>query len=234
LVGEPSFGLDFLRPQAHLGLSQRAREASGGTLRQNIHPWTFAMHPSTTAQPQNSVAPPGAAAPVLATVTNIEKVIVWIGSPWSLVLHTLIFIGFFAGSVFHWVAWDLMLLVLTTVVSLEAIYLAIFIQMTVNRQSQSLKEVEEDVESIQEDVEELGENVEELGENVEELGENVEELGENVEDLKEDVEDIQEDIGEIGEDSEDVARDKRQAEMLEALTNDVKALLLHLEALKTK
>jgi len=199
------------------------------------------MHPSTTAQPQNSVVPSGAPAPAVATMTAIEKVIVWIGSPSSLVLHTLIFIGFFAVSLFRWVAWDLMLLVLTTLVSLEAIYLAIFIQMTVNRQAESLKEVEEDVESIQEDVEELGENVEELGENVEELGENVEELGENVEelgenveDLKEDVEDIQEDIGEISEDSEDVARETRQAEMLEALTNDVKALLSHLEALKTK
>ena len=183
------------------------------------------MHPSATAQPQNTVASPGVS--TLAMANGIERVIVWIGSPASLVLHTFIFIGFFAVSLLGWVAWDLMLLVLTTVVSLEAIYLAIFIQMTVNRQTESLKEVEEDVESIQEDVEELGENVEELGENVEELGE-------NVEDLKEDVEDIQEDIGEIGEDSEDEAREKRQAEMLEALTNDVKALLSHLEALKTK
>ena len=172
---------------------------------------------STTAQPHDTVAPPGAPAGMPAANT-IERVITWIGSPASLVLHTLIFIAFFIVSLIHWVAWDLMLLVLTTVVSLEAIYLAIFIQMTVNRQSASLKEVEEDVESIQEDVEELGENVEELGE--------------NVEDLKEDVEDIQEDIG--GEDSEDEARERRQAEMLEALTNDVKVLLSHLEALKAK
>jgi uncharacterized protein YoxC len=192
------------------------------------------MHPSTTAQPHNPVAPTGTSTGVLSMANSIERVIIWIGSPASLVLHTVIFIGFFAVSLLRWVAWDLMLLVLTTVVSLEAIYLAIFIQMTVNRQSESLKEVEEDVESIQENVEELGENVEELGENVEELGENVEELGENVEDLKEDVEDIQEDIGGISEDSEDEAREKRQAEMLTALTNDVKALLLHLEALKAK
>jgi uncharacterized membrane protein len=185
------------------------------------------MHPSTTAQPLSPVAPPAASARAAAIANGIERVIVWIGSPASLVIHTVIFIAFFAVALLRWVAWDLMLLVLTTVVSLEAIYLAIFIQMTVNRQSESLKEVEEDVESIQEDVEELGENVEELGENVEELGE-------NVEDLKEDVEDIQEDIGGIGEDSEDQARERRQAEMLEALTNDVKSLLSHLEALKTK
>src|SRR6202012_1852646 len=142
-------------------------------------------------------------------------VIVWIGSPTSLVIHTIIFAGFFTVSYLKWVSWDLMFAVLTNVVSLEAIYLAIFIQMSVNRQAASLKEVEEDVGDIQE-------NIEELGENVEELGENVEELGENVEDLKEDVEDIQEDID---EDEETEVRDKRQAEMLEALTNDIKAML---------
>lgn len=178
------------------------------------------MHPSA---PQNT---PIASVPASAqdTIKGIERLIVWIGSPASLVLHTIVFIAFFAVSLLNLVAWELMLLVLTTAVSLEAIYLAIFIQMSVNRQSASLKEVEEDVESIQE-------NVEELGENVEELGENVEELGENVEDLKEDVEDIQEDIG---EDDEDERRDKKQAEMLDSLTNDVKAILATLESLKTK
>ncbi|MGH7485279.1 MAG: DUF1003 domain-containing protein [bacterium] len=188
------------------------------------------MHPSSTA-PQHSPPVPASAE---NTVRGIERLIVWIGSPTSLVIHTIAFVAFFAVSLLKIVPWDLMLLVLTTVVSLEAIYLAIFIQMSVNRQSASLKEVEEDVGDIQEDIEELGENVEELGENVEELGENVEELGENVEDLKEDVEDIQEDIGEIGEDDDDEAREKKQAEMLESLTNDVKAMLKHLESLKGK
>jgi uncharacterized membrane protein len=179
------------------------------------------MHPSTTAQQQNP------AMPAESTIRGIERVIVWIGSPASLVLHTIAFVGFFAVSILKWVPWDLMLLVLTTVVSLEAIYLAIFIQMTVNRQSQSLKDVEEEVGDIQE-------NIEELGENVEELGENVEELGENVEDLKEDVEDIQEDIGEIGEDEEEETRDKKQAEMIESLTKDVRAILKSLESLKLR
>lgn len=176
------------------------------------------MHPSTTAQQQN---PP---VPAENPVRGIERLIIWIGSPASLALHTLAFVCFFAVSIFRWVPWDLMLLILTTVVSLEAIYLAIFIQMTVNRQSQSLKEVEEEVGDIQE-------NIEELGENVEELGENVEELGENVEDLKEDVEDIQEDIG---EDEEGENRDKRQAEMIETLTKDVRAILKSLESLKAR
>ena len=199
-----------------------------------------AMHPSTTApqhaqpMPAQSVHAPAPAHPVKesTTIRAIEGVIVWIGSPTSLVIHTIIFAGFFTVSALKWVSWDLMFAVLTNVVSLEAIYLAIFIQMSVNRQAASLKEVEEDVGDIQENIEELGENVEELGENVEELGENVEELGENVEDLKEDVEAIQEDIGDISEDDEADVHDKKQAEMLEALTNDVKAMLKHLETLK--
>ena len=147
----------------------------------------------------------------------IEKLIAWIGSLASLVVHTIFFVVFFAASLLHFVGWDTMFLVLTTVVSLEAIYLSIFIQFSVNRQAASLKEVEQDVDAIQE---------------------NVEELGEHVEGLKEDVEEIQEDIGEIVEDeSEEAAeelRKKKQAETLEALTNDVKMLLLHLEALKTR
>jgi peptidoglycan hydrolase CwlO-like protein len=159
---------------------------------------------------------------------GIERLIVWIGSPASLALHTVVFIAFFAVSLLQLISWGLMFAILTNVVSLEAIYLAIFIQMSVNRQSASLKVVEEDVGDIQEDIEELGENVEELGENVEELGE-------NVEDLKEDVEDIQEDIGEIDkDDDDDTARVHRQAQMLDSLTNDVKAILKTLESLKTK
>src|ERR1700761_3635872 len=87
------------------------------------------------------------------TMKGIEKLIVWVGSPASLVIHTIVFAVFFAASLLKLVAWELMLLVLTTAVSLEAIYLAIFIQMSVNRQGASLREVEEDVESIQENVE---------------------------------------------------------------------------------
>ncbi len=146
---------------------------------------------------------------------GIERLIVWIGSPTSLVVHTLAFVAFFAAPVLGVVGWDTMFLVLTTVVSLEAIYLSIFIQFSVNRQAASLKEVEQDVESIQE---------------------NVEELEEHVEGIKEDVEEIQEDIDEIAEDeSEEAAEEARktkQTETLEALTNDVKTLLRHLESLK--
>jgi uncharacterized membrane protein len=156
--------------------------------------------------------------PVTATAAAIEKLIVWVGSQASLGLHTVAFIVAFALPIFRIAPWDTMLLVLTTVVSLEAIYLAIFIQFSVNRQAASLKGVEQDVET---------------------LHVNVEELGEHVEDIKEDVAEIQEDVGEIQENVEDdddaeEQRKKKQAETLEALTNDVKALLKQLEAFQRK
>src|SRR5688572_26639802 len=52
----------------------------------------------------------------------------YIGSPASLVVHTLFFIGIFLLSIFG-VEFEQILLILTTLVSLEAIYLAIFIQI---------------------------------------------------------------------------------------------------------
>lgn len=91
----------------------------------------------------------------------------WIGSPASLILHTIFFVGIFAML---WLGYSLdsVLLILTTLVSLEAIYLAIFIQMSVNRQSKRLSAVRRDIEEIQEDVEEIQEDVEDITEEMEE------------------------------------------------------------------
>ncbi len=90
----------------------------------------------------------------------------WIGSTTSLVTHTILFVGAFVAT---WLGFDVdrVLLVLTTVVSLEAIYLAIFIQMTLNRTTTQLSEVEETVEEISEDIEEIQEDVENIQEDVE-------------------------------------------------------------------
>ena len=98
------------------------------------------------------------------TPTTIDRVIAGVGSVPSLVIHTLIFIAFFSLSFTGILAWDLMFLILTTIASLEAIYLAIFIQFTVNRNPASLREVEEDIDEIQEDVEELEEDIKEMSE----------------------------------------------------------------------
>ncbi len=128
-----------------------------------------------------------------------------VGSTPSLVLHTLFFIGMFC---LPWlgIGFDKMLLVLTTVVSLEAIYLSIFIQMTVNHQARQIEEVSEDIDEIHEDVEDIQEDVEEISK--------------DIDDIQEDVEEIQE------EQEEDVSETKILAveQMLEALLQEIRTL----------
>src|SRR3989344_4671236 len=89
--------------------------------------------------------------------SNLENIAIgatrYIGSLPSLILHTFFFVGIFSLSVFGF-TFDQIMLILTTAVSLEAIYLSIFIQMTVNRQSEQIAEVSEDVEEISEEIEE--------------------------------------------------------------------------------
>lgn len=108
----------------------------------------------------------------------------WIGTTQSLVVHTLFFIGSLALAVLGFNT-DQVLLVLTTLVSLEAIYLSIFIQMTVNRNTKSLEEVEADIDEIQEDVEGLEEDVEEISTDIDEIqAEDEEEEAQDVKDAK--------------------------------------------------
>ena len=75
----------------------------------------------------------------------------WIGSIPSLIAHTLFFIISFLLPLLHIVEFDKMLLILTTVVSLEAIYLAIFIQMSVNKSHEKIEDIQEDIEEINEE-----------------------------------------------------------------------------------
>lgn len=140
----------------------------------------------------------------------------WIGSSASLVIHTLLFIGAFLLR-FLGIPLDEILLVLTTIVSLEAIYLSIFIQMTVNRQAKALKDVSQDIEEIQEDVEEIQEDVEGIEKDVDEVQKDIEEIQEDVEDIGEDVEEINE------EESEDV-RYRRIEETLALLAKEISEL----------
>lgn len=106
----------------------------------------------------------------------------WIGSVSSLVVHTIIFVGVIIAPVFGF-SMEEVLLILTTIVSLEAIYLAILIQYTVNQHSETLEEVAEDIEDVAEDVEEVTKNVEEISEDVEGLSEDVEGISEDVDEL---------------------------------------------------
>lgn len=86
-----------------------------------------------------------------------------IGTPISLVIHTIFFIGMFLLPLFG-VEFQQMLLILTTIVSLEAIYLALFIQMTVNKASESIENVAEDIEEVAGDVEDIEEDIDEIQE----------------------------------------------------------------------
>lgn len=177
-------------------------------------------------------------------ITDIKKtsfestLTAWIGSRSSLVLHTLIFAGSFISIIFGATP-DRVLLVLTTVVSLEAIYLAIFIQMSVNKNTASLEEVEEDIEGIQEGVEEITEEIEELQEDVGEMTEEIDSIQEDVNEISEDIEGIQEDIHEEMElnDDEDKKRlmyHKATHEKLIELQDTLRSIMKEIDNLKSK
>ncbi len=149
----------------------------------------------------------------------------WLGSIPSLIVHTVIFLGTFALILLGFPA-DKVLLILTTFVSLEAIYFSIFIQMTVNRATESIEEVSEDVEEIQEEVGEISEDVEEISEDVEEVQEDVKEIGEDVEEISKDVDKIQEDA------VLDDRIDEKQNQVLENIEVQLQKLLRDIETLK--
>ncbi len=127
----------------------------------------------------------------------------WIGSSVSLVTHTMIFIAFFLAGILGF-DWSTLLLILTTIVSLEAIYLSIFIQMSVNKNTKSLLEVEEDIDEIQGDIDEIQEDVDEIQTDVDEIQEDVVEIAkedqhvlhelETLDDIEKTLAKLQEDI----------------------------------------
>ncbi|MBP6857842.1 MAG: DUF1003 domain-containing protein [Candidatus Pacebacteria bacterium] len=104
-----------------------------------------------------------------------DKATKWIGSTSSLIFHTIVFVTAFALPTIGVISFDRMLLGITTIVSLEAIYLAIFIQMSVNKNTEDIEDIQEDVEEIQEDIEEIEKDVDEIQEDIEEIEEDSEE-----------------------------------------------------------
>ncbi len=148
-----------------------------------------------------------------------ERVSTWVGSTSSLALHTILFIFAFLLIGFG-VPTEEVLLVLTTIVSLEAIYLAIFIQMTVNKNTASLAVVEEDLDEIQEDLDEIQEDVDEIQVDIDEIQEDVDDIQESHEDLAEDIDVIED---------KDTKRDREIGEkftkidqQLEIILNEIK------------
>lgn len=142
----------------------------------------------------------------------------WIGSTSSIAVHTILFLSAFVLP-FLGVPFERVLLVLTTAVSLEAIYLAIFIQMSVNKNTKDIEIIQEDVEEIQEDVEEIEKDVDEIQKDVEEI--------------EKDVDEIQEDIEEIEEDSsEDQKIEQKEAQAIVAIQTILTQLQKEIEHLK--
>ena len=150
----------------------------------------------------------------------------WIGSPLSIVIHSLLFISCFAAAGFGYIEWSTMLLLLTTVVSLESIYLSIFIQMTINYTTETIEDVEENLEELKEDVDEMSEDVEEMQEDVGEIKNDVDELQEDVEEISEDVEDISE------EEEKEALAQTAQDKTLASIQSDLRKLLDDVEKLK--
>lgn len=128
-----------------------------------------------------------------------EKFTFAIGTPASIILHTLFFIGIFVLSLFG-VSVEEILLVLTTAVSLEAIYLAIFIQMSVNRTTHHIADVREDIGEIQEDVEDIQEDVEDLEEDVDSLESSAKEEDEEEDEVTKTLTDIEKRLGDLQKD----------------------------------
>lgn len=141
------------------------------------------------------------------TTHPIERLTAWIGSVPSLMVHTIVFASAFLIAAIGLAPWDSVLLVVTTLVSLEAIYLAIFIQMSVNRAQQSLAEVEADVAGIEEDIEEISEDIEGIEKDVAGIEENIDDISEDIEEIEKDVAGIEEDIEEVSEDLDELQED---------------------------
>lgn len=137
----------------------------------------------------------------------------WVGSPTSIILHSIFFFLCFA-STFLGVDFHTMLLFLTTIVSLEAIYLAILIQYTVNKNTEELAEVEKDIGEIQEDIDEMQEDVGEI---------------------QKDIDEIQDDVDDIEEgDTEEEKRDKEIKSTVERINQTLETLMQDINSLKLR
>jgi len=92
----------------------------------------------------------------------------WFGSKLSVKIHTIIFIFSYCLIIFG-VNPSQVFDVLTNIVSLEAIYLSLFILMSGNLQLKKLHDVADGVRDIQEDVDEIQEDIDEIQEDVKEI-----------------------------------------------------------------
>ena len=120
----------------------------------------------------------------------------WIGSMESLVIHTVLFAASYLLILLGYSA-DIIFALVTNIVSLEAIYLSIFLLMSANIQLKKLHVVADSVKEIQEDVDEIQKDVDEIQEDVDEIQEDVKEIQEEDEDDDEVLENIEKTMKEL-------------------------------------
>lgn len=142
---------------------------------------------------------------------NLENIAVkstrWVGSVSSIIIHTAVFVVSFV-LYFFGVNIDKILLVITTIVSLEAIYLAIFIQMSLNYNANRLDEVAEDIDEIQEDVEGIEKDIDEIQEDIEEDEEEEAEEEEMLEKIEDTLAKLAQEIIELKKQQQDTKNKK--------------------------
>jgi F0F1-type ATP synthase membrane subunit b/b' len=145
--------------------------------------------------------------------TISDRITIWVGSTVSLLIHTIWFLLAFSSHWFFGWGFDFILLVLTTVVSLEAIYISIFIQRAVNQQSIRLHDVEESIDDVEEaldDVEEALDDVEEALDDVEETLSEEEEEEKAANDLRPSMEELMKEMRALLEEMKATDKEKKK------------------------
>lgn len=158
---------------------------------------------------------------------NAESATKWLGSTTSLAVHTVLFV-IAAILPLLGVPFNAVLLVVTTLVSLEAIYMNIFIQMAVNKNTADIEEIQEDVDEIQEDIEEIGEDVDEIQKDVDEIQEDVEGIEKDIDEIQEDIEEDEE------EEAAEATQQQKEYEALASIQSILTNLQKEIEHLKKK
>ena len=161
----------------------------------------------------------------LPTIDAIaDRATTWVGSTPSLIVHTLFFLCSFLGhALFKW-DYSEILLTLTTVVSLEAIYISIFIQRAVNQQSVRLQDVEESIDEVEESITEVEKSLDEVEESITEVEKSIDEVEESIDEVEKSIEDVEDAL------DEEEAQHTAAHDSADALTLEVKKLVKELRA----
>lgn len=134
--------------------------------------------------------------PAKLFVAFIVDIPIKLGTIQSVVIHSIIFASFYCSAWIFPSQSDHIISLFTNLLSIEAIYLSVFIQLSVNRNNEHVEQIKEDVSELNENIDDIAEDMSELNENVDDIAEDVSEINENIDDIAEDVEELNEDENE--------------------------------------